>query len=71
MGTNYPIPRALLASGFGRSSAARGFTLVELMTVLAVLGVVAASAVPGLQSFAASQKVKSLSYDLASGIRIP
>ena len=68
MGKGHPIHRVLTASCARRSFAARGFTLVELMTVLAVLGVVAASAVPGLRSFAASQKVKSLSYDMTSDL---
>lgn len=68
MEINHPTPRELTASRPGRSSAIGGFTLVELMTVLAVLGVVAASAVPGLRSFAASQKVKSLSYDMTSDL---
>ena len=65
---NDPICRASTDSRTTRSTAARGFTLVELMTVLAVLGVVAASAVPGLRSFAASQKVKSLSYDMTTDL---
>ena len=65
---NHPIHRAPTHSRTARSPAARGFTLVELMTVLAVLGVVAASAVPGLRSFAASQKVKSLSYDMTTDL---
>ena len=68
VGTNPPIPQAPTPSRASRSHAARGFTLVELMTVLAVLGVVAASAVPGLRSFAASQKVKSLSYDMTTDL---
>jgi len=66
MGSQMGAP--VKASCLGRSVVARGFTLVELMTVLAVLGVVAASAVPGLRSFAASQKVKSLSYDMTSDL---
>lgn len=48
--------------------AARGVTLIELMAVIAVLAIVAAVAAPGMQSFAASQRAKSLSYDLVQDL---
>ena len=68
IGPSPAIHQVPTTSRTARSRAARGFTLVELMTVLAVLGVVAASSVPGLRSFAASQKVKSLSYDMTTDL---
>ena len=47
---------------------ARGFTLIEMMTVVAVLAVVAAIAAPGMRSFAAGQKVKALAYDMTADL---
>ena len=46
----------------------RGFTLVELLTVVAVIAVIAAIAAPGMRSFAATQRVKSLAYDLTADL---
>jgi type IV fimbrial biogenesis protein FimT len=47
---------------------ARGFTLIEMMTVVSILAVVAAIAAPGMRSFAAGQKVKALAYDLTADL---
>jgi type IV fimbrial biogenesis protein FimT len=46
----------------------RGFTLIEMLTVVSVLAVVAAIAAPGMRSFAATQRVKSLAYDLTTDL---
>jgi type IV fimbrial biogenesis protein FimT len=46
----------------------RGFTLIEMATVVTVLAVVAAIAAPGMRSFAAGQKVKALAYDLTADL---
>ena len=51
-----------------RRRAAPGFTLVELMTVMAVLGLLMAIAVPGLREFLVGQKVKVLAYDMTSDL---
>jgi type IV fimbrial biogenesis protein FimT len=53
-----------------RSGKSPGFTLVELMTVIAVLAITSAVAAPGLREFADSQRVKSLSYDLTADLLI-
>ncbi len=45
-----------------------GFTLVEMLTVMSVLAVVAALAAPGMRSFAAGQKVKALAYDMTADL---
>jgi type IV fimbrial biogenesis protein FimT len=48
----------------------RGFTLVELMTVVSVLTVLAAVAAPNLRSFNAGQSVKALAGDLTSDLML-
>lgn len=46
----------------------RGLTLVELMTVVAVIAVFASVAAPGLRGFLAGQRVKALTYDLTADL---
>jgi type IV fimbrial biogenesis protein FimT len=50
------------------SNRTRGFTLIELMVVVSVAAIMTAIAAPSLRSFAASQRVKSASYDLTSAL---
>lgn len=45
-----------------------GFTLIELMTVVAVLTVLAAVAAPGLQALIASQRARAVANDLVSDL---
>jgi type IV fimbrial biogenesis protein FimT len=47
-----------------RRLASRGFTLVELMTVVMLLAIVGAFAAPGLQAFVAGQRAKALAVEL-------
>ena len=51
-----------------RRGLSKGFTLIEMITVVAVLGVIASIAAPGMRSFAASQKVKALAYDMTADL---
>lgn len=49
---------------------AQGFTLVELLTVIAVMAVVTTLAAPGMRSFGLSQKAKTVSHDLVSDLLV-
>ena len=46
----------------------RGLTLIEVLTVVAVMAIVTAVAAPGMRTFGVSQKTKSMSYDLVSDL---
>jgi len=43
---------------------ARGFTLPEMLTVIGIIGILAAFAFPAMTKFLATQAVRSASYDL-------
>lgn len=45
-----------------------GFTLAELMTAIAILGIILGIAVPSMQSFILNQRVRSASFDLNSDL---
>ena len=47
-----------------------GFTLPELLIVLAVAGILAAIAVPSFQSLTQSQQVKNASFELFSSLSL-
>lgn len=44
----------------------RGFTLTEIMMVIAILGILTAFALPSFRQYVANQRVKSASFDLIS-----
>jgi type IV fimbrial biogenesis protein FimT len=46
------------------SRAQRGFTVVELLAALAIMGILAALALPSMSRLMVTQKVRSTSYDL-------
>lgn len=48
----------------------RGFTLIELMTVVSMLTILILVAVPGLQSLIANQRARSTAYDLMADLSL-
>ena len=53
-----------------RGRAARGFTLVEMMTVVSILAVMLGIMAPSFSDFLASQQAKALTYDLTSDLML-
>jgi type IV fimbrial biogenesis protein FimT len=45
-----------------------GFTLIEMMTVVALLAIISAIAVPSFRSFLDGQRVKGIAYDLTADL---
>jgi type IV fimbrial biogenesis protein FimT len=61
-----PLPLKMSAA----PAVLRGFTLVELMVVVAVLGILAQFAIPGLTAFSARNRLAALSSDLVSSLAL-
>jgi type IV fimbrial biogenesis protein FimT len=50
------------------SSACHGFTLIELMTVIALLAILSAIAAPSLRTFIENQRLRNASFDVVSDL---
>jgi type IV fimbrial biogenesis protein FimT len=46
----------------------RGFTLIELVVTVALLGIILGLAAPSMRSFVVGQRIRALSYDLTSDL---
>jgi type IV fimbrial biogenesis protein FimT len=53
-----------------RPNRQRGFTLIELMVTLTVLGILLGVGVPSFKNFIQNQKVKTAAYDINTAIMI-
>jgi type IV fimbrial biogenesis protein FimT len=47
-----------------------GFTIIELLVTVMVLGVMASLAAPSFRDFVASQRIRSASYDVSSSLML-
>ena len=62
------LPRRNIANALPRNARARGFTLVELLTVVAVVVVLTLIAVPSFNELARSQRVQMVAMDLFTSL---
>lgn len=51
-----------------KSRIAHGFSLIELMVVLAIMGIIMSVALPSFSEFVRGQRVRSISFDLYSNL---
>lgn len=50
--------------GIGRAPSSRGFTLVEVMVTIVILGIITAFALPSMTNFVRDQRVKAAAQDV-------
>lgn len=55
-------------TAIARARPAAGFTLVEMLTVMSILAIILAFAVPSFREFLAGQRIKAASFDLTSAL---
>ncbi|CAN7550291.1 GspH/FimT family pseudopilin [Variovorax paradoxus] len=56
--------------GHRPKSCARGFTLIELITTITVMAILAGIALPSFSAFIANQRVRNVSFDLMAAITL-
>jgi len=62
-----PLPLSVLNSVY-RRKAVRGFTLIEVLVVIAIMGIAMAVAMPGLRDLMDNQKMKTATFDLVTTV---
>lgn len=58
------------ASRWIRYRSARGFTLIELMITIIVLGILTVIALPSFRSFIAAERIKNTSFDIIAALTL-
>lgn len=59
-----------LSQRLSHPSFSKGFTLIELMVVILILGILTTVAIPSFREFIINQRIKSASFDLMSTIKL-
>src|SRR6186997_2260867 len=62
--------RNRLESPFSSRAKTRGFTMVELLTVMSILVIILGVMAPSFSEFLAAQQAKGLSYDLTGDLML-
>lgn len=60
----------MLVSNHQRRPRAPGFTLLELITSITIMGVLATLALPSFQVFVANQRIRNASFDLMAALTL-
>lgn len=63
-------PKQMESAAVARAGTERGFTLIELMTAIAVAGIVGMFVVPALNVFAANAALRGTAYDLMASLTL-
>src|SRR5215468_6280127 len=66
--TRPPMKRSESSRALGKKDRQRGFTVVELITVIALAAIFAALAGPPFRDFIIQQRIRNAAYDLMSDI---